>query len=195
MEPDTESNSALSPPHTHAHTRTHAHTGHKHLSLFLASTGRRLAEGIKPNNRGICLSSRRVPPPHPHMTCPASIHWAARCQPQDGPLPPLLPARPSPPPPAMLATLLPHPLFFCFFFPLEQQPGSPGDMAPSNIHSGHATTTRCSCPPLCCSLSILKGDSEAVQPPSTRALRVSRPSVCLVGERPRLRYKRPDLPD
>lgn len=115
VEPDTESNSALSlywHTHTDTNRRTDTHTGHKHLSLFLASAGWCLAEEIKPNNRGICLSSRRVPPPHPHMTCPAFIHWAACCQPQDGPLPPPLPATPLHPGlSALPTTLCPRPCF------------------------------------------------------------------------------------
>lgn len=56
-------------------TKRNTDTDHKCLSLFLASAGRWcLAGEIKPNNHGICFSSRRVPPPHPHMTCPAFIH-------------------------------------------------------------------------------------------------------------------------
>ena len=150
VEPDTKSNSALS---LYWHTDADTHTGHKHLSLFLASAGWCLAEEIKPNNRGICLSSRRVPPPHPHMTCPAFIHWAACCQPQDGPLPLPLPANPPPlPGPGCTANRsVPAPMF-----PPSSNNQESSDMGAWNIHNSH-TATRSSLVP-----SILRGNCRAM---------------------------------
>lgn len=157
LEPDTESNCALSlVTHTHSHRQTLTH-GHKRLSLFLACAGWCLAEEMKPNNRGICLSSRRVPPPHPHMTCPAFIHCAACCQPQDGPLPLPLADTPTPPPlSSNSASLYCQPLYSRVHVSPSSNKQEPSDMAASNIHNSHAATQSTLL------ASILRGNSQAV---------------------------------